>query len=101
MKKLFTVFGLLILSLLMLSCIPDPRQPTMEEKQASEERKERDNQWVADEVISNMLFIKDPRTNSCHTYVSMGGFHGGPAMTTIPCETIPADLLITAKYPTK
>jgi len=51
------------------------------------------NQKIANDVVSEMIFIKEPRTNLCFVYLWHGNGYGGPALTEIPCEAVPTDML--------
>ena len=37
---------------------------------------------------ATLRYVRDPRTNICFAYLWGGDFHGGPAMTMVPCETV-------------
>lgn len=44
-------------------------------------------------LSSHRFYVKDPNTNQCFLYVNLPGNQGGPAIATIPCESIPPDKL--------
>jgi hypothetical protein len=54
-------------------------------------------QSKANEVVHGILYFKDPRTNLCFAYYWGGGSFGGPALTTVPCDLVPPELLIVAE----
>ncbi len=65
----------------------------------------RQKRWQAEDlpkeaktIIQDIGYTKDPRTGVCFAYYwsRMGGCEG-PTMTTVPCEAIPAKLLIQEK----
>lgn len=51
----------------------------------------------ATEVVNEIIYIKDPRTNICYAYYWGGAGNGGPALTVVPEEKIPASLIINVK----
>ena len=54
-------------------------------------------QVEATRVVGRIQYIKDGRTGLCFAYYWGGGYNGGPALTTVPCETIPLELLTVAE----
>ncbi len=62
-----------------------------------ENRREQILQANANEVVSDIQYIKDMRTGLCFAYYWGGMPEGGPALTTVPCEAIPPQLLKVAK----
>lgn len=54
-------------------------------------------QGNANEVVGSIQYIKDTRTGLCFAYYWGGMANGGPALATVPCEAIPAELLTVAK----
>lgn len=50
-----------------------------------------------DSVINGTIYIKDPRaTNLCFAYYRITSPAGGLTLATVPCESIPTHMLITA-----
>ena len=49
------------------------------------------------EIVGQMHYIKDPRTDLCFVYVLPGGDYGGLAIAEVPCEAIRPNLLMVAK----
>jgi type II secretory pathway pseudopilin PulG len=67
------------------------------DKTAIQERKDAEKLLIksqTDNVVSNIRYIQDPRTNICYAYYWGGGAYGGPALTAVPCEKIPPELLV-------
>ena len=61
-----------------------------EEKRAAElDRLQRN----ADYIVSNLRYIKDPRTDLCFTYTISTGTK---SLTEVPCEKIPPNMLVFA-----
>ena len=50
------------------------------------------------EVVSGIQYVKDPRTGLCFAYYWGGMAQGGPALASVPCESVPTNLLYTAKF---
>ena len=48
-------------------------------------------------VLHSIDYIKDTRTGFCFAYHWGGSGNGGPALATVPCETIPLELLTIPK----
>ena len=69
------------------------------EQTPEEEVKQRINkkQEFAREILSKILYIKDHRTGLCFAYMWDGSMNGGPALTVVPEDKIPAYLLIHVK----
>jgi hypothetical protein len=44
-------------------------------------------------LIASIRYLKDSRTNACFAYYWGGEANGGPALSEVPCESIPAELL--------
>jgi hypothetical protein len=60
------------------------------------------NQKYANDAVSRFVYIKDPRTNLCFVYFFQGGnSYGGPALATVPEESIPKEMLFIAESPEK
>ncbi len=55
--------------------------------------------YEALQATSKIHYVKDQRTNppQCFAYFWGGGMYGGPALATVPCESIPDSLLAVAK----
>jgi uncharacterized membrane protein len=51
----------------------------------------------AEEVVSDLRYVKDERTGICFAYTWVGNYRGGPALTAVPCEQIPPNLLVVAE----
>ncbi len=66
-------------------------------KKADEGLQVLSTQAQADKVVSEILYIKDLRTGICFAYYWGGTTSGGPALTTVRCENVPAQILIVAK----
>lgn len=61
------------------------------------ENERQESQRKANRTVSRFQYIKDPRTYLCFAYfIREGGYSGGPALATVPCEAIPPELLIIA-----
>lgn len=57
---------------------------------------------TANKVVGLITYIKDPRTDLCFAYLWDGESNGGPALATVPCTTVPPDLLnIATRFPAK
>lgn len=39
-----------------------------------------------------LRYVRDSRTAQCFAFM-FTGYHGGPALATVPCEAVPANLL--------
>jgi len=63
-----------------------------DKRSEEEEEKERTqySQVIANEVIKDIFYIKDPRTNTCFASFPAHLYRG---VTTVPCEAIPPQLL--------
>jgi len=57
----------------------------------------RRNQRLVNDMVRDIVYIKDPRTGLCFAYKWGGAANGGPALAMVPCESIPEELLITAQ----
>lgn len=51
------------------------------------------------EAVQGIQYIKDAETGLCFAYYWGGMASGGPALTVVPCEVIPAEKLIVANGP--
>lgn len=57
-------------------------------------------QYSANDVVSRIQYVKDPRTGLCFAcYGERGGFSSGSPFAVVPCEEIPASLLTVAQKP--
>ncbi|MFH1325842.1 MAG: hypothetical protein ABIH48_00025 [Candidatus Falkowbacteria bacterium] len=69
-----------------------------EEVRAREESQQLERiQQNANEVVGNIQYIKDSRTGLCFAYCWVGMANGGPALATVPCDSVPPELLTVAK----
>lgn len=58
-------------------------------------RGNKSKQERTNEIVSNFQYIKDPRTNLCFIHYWGGSDNqGGPALTLVPHDPIPVELLI-------
>lgn len=73
---------------------PERRQAHV--KQQTEETKTH-LQRIANMVINDVCYMKDPRTDLCFAYCWGGDGRGGPALTCVPCDSIPPELLFVAE----
>ncbi len=48
-------------------------------------------------LVAHLHYFKDSRTSLCFAYTWGGDSHGGPALTSVPCEAIPKNLLSVAQ----
>jgi hypothetical protein len=53
-------------------------------------------QESANEIVKGITYIRDPRTGFCFAYYWGGMGNGGPALTLVPTNTIPTNLIVTA-----
>jgi hypothetical protein len=91
MKKLFSYFGILIFSLTILSC--SPTGLSINQKKQQDEWEQAEKTHNANQIISSIVYMKDPRTNLCFAYI-----WNGPALANVPCVEIPINLLTTASF---
>ncbi len=92
MKKIVALCIFIVVGLFAVGC-RDPKVVS-----AQEQDQERQHlQYNVNNIVGNIHYIKDPRTGLCFAYYWGGAANGGPALTTVPCEAIPPELLITAK----
>ena len=63
------------------------------------ERNENAEDIIAIRAIKKILYIKDPRTNICFSYIAESGYAGAinPALATVDCKKIPPELLVVVK----
>ena len=95
MKQTLRVVSIIVLVLFINGCGWVDEQ----EKAAREWIQVEQLQPVANEVVSEIQYIKDRRTGLCFAYHWRGSMYGGPALATVPCEAIPAELLTVAEIP--
>lgn len=77
-----------------------PEQRYVQEQAAWKQRQGK----VADQVAERMLYFRDLRTGLCFSYFweerhNGSTYSGGPALATVPCESIPASMLATSSTP--
>ena len=58
-------------------------------------------QLMADLFVSEAIFIKDPRIDSCFAFFRPGTISSGGTMAEVSCEKIPPELLTTGQMPKK
>lgn len=92
MKQILVVMCVVLLVLLITGC-GNPK--VIRAQKEAQEVKYRQNK--VNEVVCNIQYIKDPRTGLCFAYYWGGMANGGPALATVPCDSIPPHLLIVAK----
>ena len=89
MKKL-TVCLMLLSTVILFGC---SGELTVAQKNANFSAR---SQRIADFVIPNTHYIKDPRTGICFAYDDFAN-----TITCVPEDKIPPELLVTADMPTK
>ncbi|MCK5060055.1 MAG: hypothetical protein KAR00_02850 [Candidatus Pacebacteria bacterium] len=92
MKKIYVVICVALLIFFVIGC--EERPELVHER---EERQRARNIKYGIFVIKTVEYIKDPRTNICFAYSWGGQYNGGQALSTVPCEAIPPELLTVAK----
>lgn len=122
-KPLIIVAGVSIIFLVLIflaqaAGLFDALKPTPEEIAAAKVRQAKvlvvQRQNVADQLVyghfqytdiyttaqNGLMYIKDPRANICFAFTWGGSAaDGGPVLATVPCESIPAEMLYVAKPP--
>ncbi len=83
--------GVILALLLILAPACVKNNPAEKQLEHSYELQEKANQ-----VVSEIQYMKDPRTGVCFAYYYWEGYNGGPALATVPCDSIPSDLLKVA-----
>jgi hypothetical protein len=74
--------------------------PTKEQRNALKVQREASvAQANCDRVVAEIRYYKDPRTGFCFAYYWGGAGNGGPALSLVPEEKIPAGMLLTAELP--
>lgn len=87
-KIVIVAFGAIVLTCVRVSL----KMP--EEAQAEETgHAQRLLQNTANQIVNNIWYVKDPRTNLCFAYCY---YLDGMALATVPCEAIPPHLLTVA-----
>lgn len=71
-----------------------------DEMKAVLSEQKQNTQASVNEVVNSIIYIKDPRTSLCFAYYWGGAANGGPALTVVPSESIPTNLLWIANIPT-
>ena len=79
------ILGLVLLCPMLGACGETPAQRTEHEKSKVTA--------LVTALVDEMLYFKDPRTQICYSYLWLGSGHGGPALTAVPCEQVPPELL--------
>ena len=57
------------------------------------DRQREQRQETVDNLIPALIYTVDPRTGVCYAYFWGGEERGGPALATVPCESVEALLL--------
>jgi hypothetical protein len=86
MKNLWIVL-ILIGGLLFAGC----------SKTSEETKEESIKQYTADKVVTHLVYIKDQRTGIVYAYYHEGGNGGGPAITVVPEDKVPSNLITIGK----
>ncbi|MDA2922550.1 hypothetical protein MYX07_04780 [Patescibacteria group bacterium AH-259-L07] len=92
MKQVLAVMCVAILVLFTVGCKKSEEIRAPEKNQRLERI-----QSIANKVIGNIEYIKNPRTGLCFTYHWGGIASGGPALATVPCDSVPPELLTVTK----
>lgn len=50
-------------------------------------------QHLVSDAVRQIRYHQDPRTGLCYAYLWEGDGHGGPALSWVPCDSIPPELL--------
>ncbi|MDP3769705.1 MAG: hypothetical protein U1A23_04915 [Candidatus Sungbacteria bacterium] len=97
MRRIFPVmcFAGACIVLLMGLAIACARSETFHAQE--EIRRVEQLQVKANKMVRSIQYVKDARTDwpLCFAYYWGGGYDGGPALATVPCEAIPSHLLTT------
>ena len=83
-----SLFGIVLVGLLVYGCQPSPEQV-----KAVIVKQHQETQQVVDNVVNSITYIKDPRTSICYAYYWGGMANGGPTLATVPENSIPTNLL--------
>ena len=84
MKKFVTMFLVVAIAMLLAGC-----EDTPEQKARERERIKQFYQMNANEVVSKIQYIKDPRTGLCFAYY----YERGAVLAIVPESSIPKELL--------
>lgn len=87
-RTLGVLIALIVIPLTLNGCSVDDESLELVNKQV-----------LANRVINDIKYIKDPRTNLCYAYYWGGGTYGGPTMTLVPEASIPPELLTIGEVP--
>ncbi len=87
MKKVIVIMVVMLVTVFVTGCFS---AGTEAEKKMLEMEK---NQQIANSLVSILLYVKDPRTNSCFAFMSSRSSSLAWAVT---CDTIQKDILVTA-----
>lgn len=74
---------LLVLALCLFLFVAMPRLTRSEQKNFDQFKVN-----TEESIIKNLNYSKDPRTGLCFGYAWVGNYHGGPALTEVPCEKV-------------
>lgn len=98
MKRLSVLIMLIVTAFLITGC-GKIWKTLSEDRKLSETEQVQQNQKVANDVVRQIIYIKDARTNICYAYFWEGAANGGPALTEVPCDSIPPELLWIGSLP--
>ena len=85
-----TIILFLLIPILSIGC-----ETKTKKQQIYEEQQQKIN--FATKIVDSIYYIKDPKTGLCFAYLWGGMSNGGPALTLVPEDKIPANLLIVAE----
>ena len=75
-----------LIAILLLSCAACKLTP---EEQAAQRHEQADlNAKMSNSIGAEMIFFRHPRADLCFAYYWGGGVHGGPTLTTVPCDKV-------------
>lgn len=89
-KQVSRMMGV-VFALFLAGCDSPERQAELARREQAEWR-----QQLADTIIRDTLYIKDPRTGDCFRYVSA---MRGPGVSGVACSSVPPNLLIVGRVP--
>ncbi len=51
-------------------------------------------QEIVDQIVDNLVYIKDPNTKLCFAF-----YRAGRSISSVNCEDVPGEILETARWP--
>lgn len=94
MRKGLSLIEVIIMAVLFGIIVAALVSTTMSQKAAEKQKSETAEEAWAKRFIERLTYIKDTRTDICYACLWADGNNGGPALTTIPCDSIPPELLV-------